>query len=54
MIRLHSVQPHDRELVWNINQKYLYEMAEFYPEEMDEAGNLHYGHFEKYFTDPKY
>ena len=53
MIRLHSVQPHDRELVWNINQKYLYEMTMFYPDEMD-AWNLHYGHFEEYFTDPKY
>ena len=48
MIRLHTVHPHDRDLLWNINQKYLYEMAEFYPEEMDEAGNLHYGHFEEY------
>ena len=38
---------------WNINQKYLYEMTMFYPDEMDEAGNLHYGHFEEYFTDPK-
>ena len=48
MIRLHIVQPHDRDLLWNINQKYRYEMTMFYPDEMDEAGNLHYGHFEKY------
>lgn len=53
MIRLHTVQPNDRDLLWNINQKYLYEMTMFYPDEMDEAGNLHYGHFEEYFTDPK-
>ena len=53
MIRLQHVQPHDRALLWNINQKYLYEMTMFYPDEMD-AGNLHYGHFEEYFTDPKY
>ena len=53
MIRLHPVQPHDRDLLRNINQKYLYEMTMFYPDEMDEAGNLHYGHFEEYFTDPK-
>lgn len=48
MIRLHIVQPTDRDLLWNINQKYLYEMTEFYPDEMDEAENLHYGHFEEY------
>ena len=41
MICLHSVQPNDRDLLWNINQKYLYEMTMFYPEEMDGAGNLH-------------
>lgn len=54
MIRLHPVHPNDRDLLWNINQKYLYEMTMFYPDVMDAAGNLHYGHFEEYFTDPKY
>ncbi len=53
MIHLHTVHPTDRDLFWNINQKYLYEMTMFYPDMMDEAGNLHYGHFEEYFTDPK-
>ena len=53
MIHLQSVHPTDRDLLWNINQKYLYEMTMFYPDEMD-AWNLHYGHFEEYFTDPKY
>ena len=48
MIRLQPVQPHDRDLLWNINQKYLYEMTMFYPDEMDEAENLHYGHFKEY------
>ena len=43
MIRFQTVQPHDRDLLWNINQKYRYEMTMFYPDEMDEAGNLHYG-----------
>ena len=54
MIRLQPVQPHDRDLPRNINQKYLYEMTMFYQDEMDEAGNLHYGHFKEYFTDLKY
>ena len=52
MTELVRVRPEDRELLWNINQKYLYEMTNFYDDPMDEAGNLHYGHFEEYFRDP--
>ena len=40
----------DRARFWNVHQKYLYEMTRFYPEDMDDAGNLHYGHFESYFA----
>ena len=53
MIRLVPVKPEERNLFWNINQKYLYEMTLYYPDVMDEEGNLHYGYFEKYFTDPR-
>ena len=53
MIRLQTVQAKDRELLWNINQKYLYEMTNFYDDPMDENGNYHYGHFDEYFSDPK-
>ena len=28
-------------------------MTNFYPDEMDEHGNYHYGHFEEYITGPK-
>lgn len=28
-------------------------MTLYYPDEMDEKGNLHYGHFEEYFADPE-
>ena len=52
-MKLVAVRPRDRELLWNINQKYLYEMTNFYDDEMDARGNLHYGHFDAYFTDPK-
>ena len=52
MLRLVTVQEKDRDLFWNINQKYLYEMTNFYDDPMDENGNYHYGHFEEYFTDP--
>ena len=53
MIRLHTVQEQDRELLWNINQKYLYEMTNFYDDPMDQNGNYGYGHFDEYFTDPR-
>ena len=53
MIRLQKVLDKDRDLLWNINQKYLYEMTNFYDDPMDENGNYHYGHFDEYFTDPK-
>ena len=53
MIRLQAVRKEDRELFWNINQKFLYEMTLYYPDDMDEQGNYHYGHFDAYFVDPK-
>ena len=52
-MELRKVRPEDRELFWNINQKYLYEMTNYYDDELDELGNLHYGFFDAYFTDPK-
>lgn len=53
MIRLQAVREEERERFWNINQKYLYEMTSFYPDEMDEQGNYHYEHFEAYFVEPE-
>ena len=53
MIKLVPVKAEEREHFWNINQKYLYEMTLYYPDEMDEMGNLHYGYFDEYFKDPK-
>ena len=52
-MELAAVRPEDRELLWNLNQKYLYEMTNYYEDELDEKGNLHYGYFDAYFTDPK-
>ena len=51
MIRLIAVKKEDKDLLFNINQKYLYEMTLYYPDKMDEMGNLHYGFFEEYFVD---
>ena len=43
----------DRELLWNIHQKYLHEMTNYYDNEMDEQGNYHYGYFDAYFSEPE-
>ena len=39
MIKLVPVKHEEREMFRNINQKYLYEMTNFYPDVMDEEGN---------------
>lgn len=52
-MELIKVEEKDRELLHNINQKYLYEMTNFYDDELDALGNLHYGFFDAYFTDEK-
>lgn len=50
MLRLKQLKENEKELLRNINQKYLYEMTRFYPDEMDEQGNYSYGYFDAYFT----
>lgn len=52
MLKLKPVTKEEKELFWNINQKYLYEMTKFYPDKIDDKGNYHYGHFDEYFIDP--
>ncbi len=51
MVILKEVKAKDRELLWNINQKYLYEMTLYYSDDMDENGNYQYGYFDAYFTE---
>ena len=53
MIQLTPVTPAQKELLWNIHQKYLYEMTNYYDDVMDRRGILHYGYFDAYFTDPR-
>lgn len=53
MIELVRIQASDRELFWNINQKYLYEMTNYYDDIMDDKGNYQYGYFDAYFSEPK-
>ena len=51
MITLKEVTENEKNTLWNINQKYLYEMTQYYPDEMDENGNYQYGYFDCYFTE---
>ena len=53
MISRVRVKQEDRQLLWNIHQKYLYEMTNYYDNEMDENGNYHYGWFDAYFIEPE-
>lgn len=52
MMTLRAVQPGERQKLWNIFQKYLYEMTNYYDDPMDEDGNYHYGYFDAYFEEP--
>lgn len=52
-VRLEPITIEQKELFYNVNQKYLYEMTAYYPDDMDECGNYSYGHFDEYFTDPR-
>lgn len=51
MIRLQKVKEEDRTLLWNILQKYLYEMTLYYPDKVDAQGNYPYRYFDAYFTE---
>ncbi len=53
MVKLIEVSPEDRTLLWNLQQKYLYEMTNYYDNEMDGEGNYHYGYFDAYFSEPE-
>ena len=53
MIRLEKVSSRQRTLLWNLHQKYLHEMTNYYDDELDGEGNYHYGYFDEYFTDPE-
>lgn len=53
MVELRLVKPQEKELLWNIHQKYLYEMTNYYDDKMDETGNYQYGYFDAYFIEPE-
>ena len=51
MIRLKLVEQADKTVLWNLLQKYFYEMSACYDLEMDSAGNYAYSYFDAYFED---
>lgn len=52
MIELQLVKDSEKELLYNIFQKYLYEMTKYYDDEMDDKGNYLYRYFDNYFVEP--
>lgn len=53
MLTLKQIESSDKSKLWNIFQKYLYEMTNYYAMDMDESGNYTYKYFDSYFEDSK-
>lgn len=51
MIELRLVKNSEKEMFYNIFQKYLYEITNYYDDEMDDNGNYSYRYFNNYFTE---
>ena len=52
MIRLETISSDKKTVLYNFLQKYLYELSQYYYNEMNEEGNFVYKYFPNYFTDP--
>lgn len=48
-VELIKVDDSQKDLLWNILQKYLYELSPFYNKKMDNKGNFPYKYFNAYF-----
>lgn len=53
MIALKQIELADKSKFWNIFQKYLYELTNYYDMDMDASGNYPYKYFDSYFEDPE-
>ena len=51
MTELRRVKNEEKTLLFNLLQKYLYEMSGVYGDDIDAAGNYAYNYFDAYFTD---
>lgn len=52
MVELQLVHETQKEILYNVLQKYLYEMTRYYEDEMDDNGNYPYKYFDDYFVEP--
>ena len=51
LIELQLVKESEKEVLYNIFQKYLYEMTQYYDDELDDTGNYLYRYFDDYFIE---
>lgn len=51
MVELKSVQITEEKLLFNLLQKYLYELSLYYGDDVDAEGNIPYNYFKDYFWD---
>lgn len=52
MIELKLVKESEKDVLYNIFQKYLYEMTKYYDDELDDMWNYSYKYFDDYFIEP--
>lgn len=52
-MELYRISGSDRQALWNILQKYLYELSGFYDLSLDQEGNYKYRYFDDYFLEPE-
>lgn len=51
MVHLQVVQEKDKQLLYQLLQKHLYEMSAYYGDDFDNEGKYPYRYFDAYFTD---
>lgn len=52
MVKLQLVHETQKGILYNVLQKYIYEMTRYYADEMDDNGDYLYKYFDDYFIDP--
>lgn len=51
MLTIKRAAPEERQTLWNVFQKFLYEMTNYYDNDMDSEGNYPYPYFDRYFDE---
>ena len=51
MLTLKKVTEQERQILWNVFQKFLYEMTKYYNNDMNSEGNYPYPYFDRYFDE---